>query len=111
MKKITYLLLLTFSTLTVLAQQANKSMSEVIKTPPQPARLVNDYTNTLTPDQREALETKLYRFDDSTSSQVTVVIVNSLDGMDVADAATELGRSWGVGGKQNNNGVVLLISK
>jgi len=111
MKQITYILLLVISTFTALAQQPNKSINEVIKTPPQPARLVNDYTNTLTPDQREALESKLYRFDDSTSSQVTVVIVNSLDGMDVADAATELGRAWGVGGKKNNNGVVLLISK
>ena len=86
-------------------------MSETIKTPPKPAKLVNDYANILTPDQREALETKLYRFDDSTSSQVTVVIVPDLGGMDVADAAIELGRSWGVGGKGNNNGVVLLISK
>ena len=30
--------------------------------------------------------------------------------MDVADAAIEIGRNWGVGGKKNNNGVVLLIS-
>ena len=33
-----------------------------------------------------------------------------LDGRDVADAAIDIGRSWGVGGKKNNNGVVLLIS-
>ncbi|MEO6719483.1 MAG: TPM domain-containing protein [Ferruginibacter sp.] len=111
MKKITYILLLVFSTFIAFAQQGpDVSMSSIIKNPPKPARLVNDYTNTLTPDQREALESKLYRFDDSTSSQVTVVIVKSLDGMDVADAATELGRSWGVGNKVNN-GVVLLVSK
>ena len=112
MKRLTYILLLVFSTFMAFAQQAsNASMSDIIKTPPRPARLVNDYSGTLTSDQKEALETKLYRFDDSTSSQVTVVIVQSLDGMDVADAATELGRSWGVGGKANNNGVVLLVSK
>lgn len=76
-----------------------------------PPKLVNDYTGTLTPDQAEALNTKLYRFDDSTSTQITVVIVNSTNGTDVADYAIELGRKWGVGGKKNNNGVVLLIAK
>ena len=112
MKKITYILLLlltTFGSLTMLGQKGS-SLDEVIKTPPNPAKLVNDYANILTDDQKQALESKLYRFDDSTSNQVTVVIVPRLDGRDVADAAIEIGRSWGVGGKTNNNGVVLLIS-
>ncbi|MEO6548838.1 MAG: TPM domain-containing protein [Ferruginibacter sp.] len=111
MKKISYILLLVFATAVSFAQQSqNFSMERAIKTPPNPPRLVNDYANILTADQREALEAKLYQFDDSTTNQVTVVIVPHLDGQDVADAAIELGRNWGVGGKDNNNGVVLLIS-
>lgn len=111
MKKIIYILLLVFSTVVSFAQGGQGfSMEQVIKTPPNPAKLVNDYANILTADQRQALETKLYQFDDSTSNQVAVIIVPHLDGRDVADAAIELGRSWGVGGKNNNNGVVLLIS-
>ena len=39
-----------------------------------------------------------------------VIIVSSLEGKDIADAATELGRKWGVGGQKNNNGVVLMVS-
>jgi len=112
MKKITYiflLLLTTFGSLTMLGQNGS-SLEQVIKTPPNPAKLVNDYANILTADQKQALENKLYQFDDSTSNQVTVVIVPRLDGRDVADAAIEIGRNWGVGGKSNNNGVVLLIS-
>ena len=112
MKKISCILLFVFTAFTTFAQQSpNRSMGDVIKNPPKPARLVNDYAEVLTADQRQTLENKLVRFDDSTSTQVTVVIVQSLDGMDVADAATELGRSWGVGGRENNNGVVLLVSK
>lgn len=79
--------------------------------PSSPPKLVNDYTNTLTGDQQQALEHKLVLFDDSTSSQIVVVIINTTGGMDVADYATELGRKWGVGDKKNNNGVVLLIAK
>ena len=111
MKKITYILLLVFTTIVSFAQQGqNFSMEQMIKTAPNPPKLVNDYGNVLTEDQKQALETKLNRFDNSTSTQVLVVIVPRLDGRDVADAAIEIGRSWGVGGKKNNNGVVLLIS-
>lgn len=108
MKKITCILLFVFATIVSFAQ--NASIEQVIKTPPSPPKLVNDYANILTADQKQALETKLYQFDDTTSNQVTVVIVPRLDGRDVADAAIEIGRNWGVGSKKNNNGVVLLIS-
>ena len=74
-------------------------------------KLVNDFAGVLTPDQQQVLESKLVQFDDSTSTQIAVVIIPNLDGYDVADYAVQLGRAWGVGGKQFNNGVVLLISK
>jgi uncharacterized protein len=77
---------------------------------PSPVRLVNDFTNTLTVDERQLLEKKLVTFDDSTSNQIAVVILASLDGADIASYAVELGRAWGVGGKEKNNGVLLLIS-
>ena len=89
---------------------AQADFQTVLKNPPKPAKLVTDYTKTLTPDQLQALERKLVAFDDSTSNQIAVVLVPSTDGMDPTDAATELGRAWGVGTK-NNNGVVLLIAK
>ena len=110
MKKITSILLLIFTLLISITRGQDVSMETVIKTPPNPPKLVNDYAGILTADQKQSLETKLVQFDDSTSTQITVVIVQRLDGMDIADAATELGRSWGVGGKANNNGVVLLVS-
>ena len=77
----------------------------------KPAKLVNDFTGTLTPDQLQALENKLIAFDDSTSTQIAVVIVPTLNGNDIADFNVKLGRAWGVGGEQYNNGVVLLIAK
>lgn len=77
----------------------------------KPTQLVNDFTGTLTTDQRLALENKLVAFDDSTSTQIAVVIIPSLNGNEIADFNIKLGRAWGVGGKENNNGVVLLIAK
>ncbi len=78
---------------------------------PSPPRLVNDYTGTLTPDQAAHLEQKLVAYDDSTSTQIAVVIVASTDGSEISDYNVALGRAWGVGGKEFNNGVVLLVSK
>ena len=77
----------------------------------KPTRLVNDYTATLTSDQQQALENKLVAFDDSTSTQIAVVIVPTLNGDDISDYNVKLGRAWGVGGKEFSNGIVLLIAK
>jgi uncharacterized protein len=86
-------------------------ISQKIPARPNPPRLVNDYTNTLTIDQKAALEQKLVAYDDSTSNQVIIVIVPTLDDYDPVDYATKLGRAWGVGNKKTNNGVVLLVAK
>jgi uncharacterized protein len=84
-------------------------VDKVIPQRPNPPRLVNDFSNSLTAAQRDELERKLVAYDDSTSTQIAVVLVNSLEGYSVEDYALELGRKWGVGGKQNN-GIVLLAA-
>ena len=90
---------------------ASAQIDKIISTPPNPPKLVNDYTNTLTPQQVEALEAKLVKYDDSTSNQIVVVIVDRLEGYSIDDAAIELGRKWGVGNKDFNNGVVVFVAK
>ena len=72
--------------------------------------LVTDYTNTLTSSEIQALERKLVAFDDSTSTQIAVVLVNSTDGYDVADYAVRLAQKWGVGSKKYNNGIMVLAA-
>lgn len=89
----------------------SSGMAQDIPAPPNPPRLVNDYTQTLTQAQIDHLEQKLVRLDDSSFTQIAVVLVPTTGGYDVADYAMELGRKWGVGGKEFNNGVVLLIAK
>jgi len=76
---------------------------------PSPPRLVNDFTATLAPDQLAALERKLVDFNDSTSTQIAVVIVKSLNGYDKADFTYRLAQKWGVGQKGKNNGAVILV--
>jgi uncharacterized protein len=80
------------------------------KFPAKPNRLVNDYTQTLSAQQIEQLEQKLVAFDDSTSTQIAVVLIKSLEGYDVSDYGVRLAETWGIGGAKNNNGVLLLVS-
>lgn len=76
---------------------------------PEPPKLVNDLAGLLSPEQAEQLEQALVIFNDSTSTQITVVTVKSLNGYDKLDFAQRLGQAWGVGQKGKNNGVVVLI--
>lgn len=78
--------------------------------PAKPNRLVNDYTGTLSSQQVQFLEQKLVAFDDSTSTQIAVVLIKSLGPYDVADYGVRLAQKWGIGGKENNNGILLLAS-
>ena len=59
---------------------ASAQIDKVVPAKPNPPRLVNDYTKTLTQAQVEALEHKLVAYDDSTSNQIAVVIINSTEG-------------------------------
>jgi len=78
--------------------------------PEAPNHLVTDYTGTLSRTEIQTLEQKLLTFEDSTSTQIAVVLIRTTDGYDVADYAVRLGQKWGVGGKKYNNGVILLAA-
>lgn len=78
---------------------------------PNPPKLVNDFAGMLSASERTALENKLVAYDDSTSTQIVIVTVANLGDDEVAHFAYTLGDKWGVGRKNKDNGVVILISK
>ncbi len=87
---------------------ANQVFSQ-IPAKPDPPRLVNDFADVLSPSQEQYLEQKLRKFNDTTSNQIVVVTVKSLNGYDKADFAYQIGEKWGVGQKKFDNGVVVLV--
>jgi uncharacterized protein len=113
MRKIKLIGALPFLLATVLFLQAmlfaNNSFAQNIIAKPSPATLVTDVAGVLTPEQKQALENKLVAIDDSSSNQIAVVIIPSLDGYPKEEYANKLLREWGIGSKKNN-GVLLLIS-
>lgn len=71
---------------------------------------VNDFADVIDSDDESAIMSLGAELYQKTSAQVVVVTVETLDGYNVRDYALQLGRDWGVGDEEKNNGVVLLLS-
>lgn len=76
---------------------------------PTPPRLVVDYTATLSANEVRALENKLVHFNDTTSNQILVILTNDLAGYDIEQYASGIGDKWGVGQREFDNGIVVVI--
>ena len=93
------------------AQQANFENDKNIPERPVPPRLVNDFGNILSDRDKETLERKLVAYNDSTSTQIAVVTISTLNGYSEDDYGIRLARKWGIGQKGKNNGVLILVAK
>ncbi len=80
--------------------------------PPQPKNaneLVYDYAHVIDSANLAVINDSLkslYRYN---KSQVVVLTVESLDGMDIADYCQEVFETWGIGDKETNNGVLIVV--
>ena len=82
-----------------------------ISFPPKPNSLVTDYTQaTLSADEVQKLENKLDSFSNEKTAQIAVVIMRSIGTRDIMFYGTSLAKRWGVGYKNVNNGVLVLVS-
>lgn len=86
-----------------------ESFGQNVPPKPNPPRLVNDFVGgLLNPIEVDMLERKLVAYNDSTSTQIAIVIVNSTQPYDIFDYSLKLGREWGIGQKGKDNGLIIL---
>ncbi len=78
--------------------------------PAKSNRLVNDYAQVLSAEESNALEQKLEAYNDSTSTQIAIVIERTLDGEDLFDYSQKLAEAWGIGQKGKNNGLLIYVA-
>ncbi|WP_046756177.1 TPM domain-containing protein [Kordia jejudonensis] len=83
--------------------------------PPKPAdkdqKFVYDYANLLPIDDNAYLKAKLTHYADSTSTQIVVVIIESLKGESIGMLTPEWGHKWGIGQAEKDNGVIILLAQ
>ena len=72
---------------------------------------INDFAEVIEQSAEDEIYSKGAALQEKTTAQVVVVTVDTLDGEEPADYALELGREWGVGQEEEDNGVVILLSK
>ena len=73
-------------------------------------RRVHDFANLLSAEQSRLVETICRDVERQTTAQVAVVTIQSLDGQTVDNYAHQLFNAWGIGQKDVNNGVLLLVA-
>ena len=77
--------------------------------PPLTGRVV-DQAGLLDPATEQALTDKLAALEAATSDQLVVVTVSSLQDQEIEDYGYQLGRVWGIGQKENDNGALLIVA-
>lgn len=79
-------------------------------TPPPHTGLVTDAAGALREDERLAIHEKLDAYRLGTGNTIAVLVLASLDGAVIDDAAYETFRAWGIGKKGGDTGVLLVIA-
>lgn len=71
---------------------------------------VNDYAGIFSDSWKDKLCEAGEQLHDDTTAQLVVLTVDSTDGEDISDYAVEVGRKWGIGSEDKDNGVLIVLS-
>src|SRR4030066_1760769 len=71
---------------------------------------VYDYASLLTKEQKSALESKLIQYSDSTSTQIVVITVETINGEDIGILTPKWSHEWGIGQAKEDNGVFVVLA-
>lgn len=71
---------------------------------------VNDFANVLSSDTKQYILSQSVELERQTKAQIVVTTVNSLDNRDVDSYSLEMARSYAIGDKELNNGILILLA-
>lgn len=77
---------------------------------PKPVGYINDFAGVLSSGSVQKLEGVLNELKSGTGAEVAVVTVKDMGGLDESTYAVELMKEWGVGSKERNEGILLLVA-
>ena len=96
--------------LTILALLALLSLPAHAQTFPQLTGRVVDAANVLPPDVEARIDQKLTALEVQSRRQLVVTTLPSLEGYEISDYGYRLGRHWGIGAKDRNDGALLIVA-
>lgn len=71
---------------------------------------VHDEANALSPETLDLLEKKLAHYEDSTSNQLAILIIPSLEGEPIESYSLRVADHWKLGQKDKDNGVLIVVA-
>jgi len=71
---------------------------------------VHDDAHVLKQETIDRLESQLKQYEDSTSNQIAILVISSLEGASLEDYSIKVAEKWALGQKEKDNGVLLLIA-
>lgn len=77
---------------------------------PRPIGRVNDFADVLPASLEASIGEQLEAYKNETSIEIAVVTVPTLQGYDIESFTVKLAQKWGVGDKEKDNGLVLLLA-
>ena len=80
---------------------------------PQPTEefYVNDFADVMTEEEEQTCLSKAVALNNATTAQVVIATVEDLGGEEPYEYATALGREWGIGDEEKDNGILILLSR
>jgi uncharacterized protein len=75
-----------------------------------PQGRVNDFAAVLDVEARSAFDRRIRALDEQTTIEMAIVTVSSLDGLSIEEYASRLFAAWGIGKKDKDNGVLVLVA-
>lgn len=94
----------------ILASALLPMLALAYTSPGKPMGFVNDYAKLLKPEENAALEQKLSDYEKQTGNEISVVIISTLNGDTAQNIAVNLFNEWGIGKKDKDSGILILIA-
>lgn len=119
-RRVILLLVLSLVTYSCSAQEAEseKQDLELVSSDlkeaafPKPIGYVSDFEDILTPEQEKTLTDLITLYEQKTTNEIVVVTISSTEPYsDFDQYAADLSNEWGVGKKEKNNGLTIVLSK
>ena len=92
------------------AARGAESLASIPNPRTQTGTWVTDTSSTLDPNTIAALNARAAAFERDTSGEIAIVVIRSLDGLTIEEAAVKLFQMWGIGKKHRDNGLLFLWS-
>ncbi len=105
------LLIVSVLIVSLMLISTDNAFAEPVPPKPDANLYVFDYADLIEDSDEQEMRKTAKVLDDKTKAQIVVVTVNDLSQMELEDYALKIFRDWGIGDKEKNNGLLILVNK